>query len=240
MVESRNVISFHNQNQLLDEGTLLVLKMSGRSDCGNSSSSTNETNNVDKQMNLQYNWMKEISNGNGCDSKNIDIILPIGKILEVFGPVSKPLYTVRLLLSNDNSRSTPLTASDNDCDKSKAMKEGKKEEQATRKEVVQATRKEVRKNSEKSDEEGDKKIDGNNQGKTKGNEKEDNDNRKPTAKGNVAISPQKAIVDPWSENGVLTNWIGSNPKLEVYYTSDQVKFVDTQSVARNSRKGCGK
>jgi len=65
-----------------------------------------------------------------------------------------------------------------------------------------------------------------------------------SAKNNIKqeeqLEAKTQYIDPWSENGLLTKWIKENPRLEVYYTKNQnqVKFLDTQSVVRNSRKGC--
>jgi rRNA processing protein Gar1 len=88
-------------------------------------------------------------------------IVPLGKVLEVFGPVTHPLYTVRL------------------------------------------------KSFEKNESE----------------QKEDD-------------TTERKEEDPWSSNGALTKLINSQPKMCIYYSEDHAKMVDTQSVVRNSGKGC--
>ena len=88
-------------------------------------------------------------------------IIPLGKVLEVFGPVMHPLYTVRLKLF----------------------------------------------------------------------EKIENENK-------ADDTCERNEEDPWSSNGVLTKLINSQSKMCIYYSEDQAKMVDTQSVVRNSGRGC--
>ncbi len=150
---------------LLDEGSLLLLRLTQG---------------------------EEVSSkliGDTIFEANEECVIPLGKILEVFGPVSKPLYTVRLTTFCEKKAT-------NDKDKEKGVK-------------------------------------------SENNEGEVNDeNQCDASKGGNESNPN--IQDPWLKNGLLTEWIKSSPRLEVYYSEDQVKMIDTQSIVRNSRKACGK
>ena len=44
--------------------------------------------------------------------------------------------------------------------------------------------------------------------------------------------------DPWSINGVLTKLISSQPNITIYYSEEEAKMVDKETIARNSGKGC--
>ncbi|GFH58852.1 hypothetical protein CTEN210_15328 [Chaetoceros tenuissimus] len=164
------------QSSLLDEGSILLLKF------------------VSNDEIIAKQEFGEISL-----AENEICVIPVGKILEVFGPVAKPLYTLRL----SNNKHTSL--------KSDETKDGKGDEES---------------NSSKRE------------------DQESNDNKvsetdiapEKSAASNEASS--KNIVDPWTIDGVLTKWLQANKNIEMFYSEDQVKMVDTQIVVKNSRKGC--
>ena len=84
------------QNEkFLDEGSLLLVKLDQQTIDSSSSNETNETivNNTNQE------WKQQLSRSRSNEGYEFSSVIPLGKILEVFGPVSKPLYTVRLLLS---------------------------------------------------------------------------------------------------------------------------------------------
>lgn len=206
-----------NSNNLLDEGSLLLLK-------------------VDKTRATRTNpndWISQIiSTGSINDDDNVDnvdnvdVVIPLGKILEVFGPVSKPLYTVRLLLWNHNSSTTATTTT---ATATAGNNDDRKSQQVSNKSEIEC--KDTTVGSQVSEQPHDEDYE------------DDDDHTSSNSK--VVVRPTKDMkpmtsTDPWSEDGPLTKWIRSNPSLEVYYATNQVKFVDTQRVAQNSKKGCGK
>lgn len=125
------------QMTLLDEGSLLVVK-----------------------VNPENEYFRDII---GEEAKHFGsndcYIVPLGKVLEVFGPVTRPLYTVRLKSFED----------------------------------------------------------------TVNNTKDDTERKE---------------EDPWSINGVLTKLISSEPNMTIYYSEEEAKMVDKETIARNSGKGC--
>jgi rRNA processing protein Gar1 len=212
-----------NDNNLLDEGSLLLLKVS-----------TGEIiDNVNK-----YKWMAQVSSSASSQSFSDNkgdhggeenaIVIPLGKILEVFGPISKPLYTVRLLLSQVREKVQVQEKKEENNQDCNLQNEDMAENTQT-KSTTSANEKD--KNEEQCD------VD-----------KVDNERNREMEKEQIlplgtpdAAKTNEASIDPWTDNGVLTDWIRSKGiSMEVYYATNQVKFVDTQSVVRNSRKGCGK
>lgn len=165
------------QSSLLDEGSILLLKFDSNDEI------------IAKQ---EFGEIRL--------TENEICIVPVGKILEVFGPVAKPLYTLRL----SNNKRTSL--------KSDETKDNKGNEEI---------------NSSKRE---DQESDDNKVSET------DTATEKPVASNEESTKN----IDPWTKDGVLTKWLQANKNIEMFYSEDQVKMVDTQVVVKNSRKGCGK
>ena len=254
-----------NEN-FLDEGSLLLVKLdqqtvySSSSVPTSTSSSSPSSNDTKENTNDTTDWKEQLlkstsKEGNGSNSQ---VVIPLGKILEVFGPISKPLYTVRLLLSNitttaatvttniETATNTPLNT---EKDKMPSTQDEEKEESNQNNNASQAdndanncnlvddaTTLQGESNGLKTTKE-DKLYEDTDQETIIHNKGNDSQERKEEATSSTVET--RTIIDPWCENGVLTKWIQSNPKLQVFYATNQVKFVDTQVVARNSRKGCG-
>jgi len=194
---SSHIPTNQTQSLLLDEGSILLLKMSKHDEI------------------LTKNQLGSIALAD-----NEVCVVPLGKILEVFGPVAKPLYTLRLVNSSvsksqdekSSTDSTQISKDDNlsPAGEEKDVKEGNlpvTEEGAEKNGQETCVEEEIGKNEVKN-------------------------------VGPVAES--RADPEPWSKDGALTEWIKSETNIQVYYSEDQVKIVDTQTVVRNSRKGCGK
>ena len=138
------------------------------------------------------------------------LLVPLGKILEVFGPVGNPLYALRLapkkafniqdmneLKSSYIQQETKVQDEINgghDDDKTKGDDGADDQYEAT------AISQQVHSETE---------------------------------------SRRSSVIDSWSEKGPLTIWLQNHPKTEVFYFRDQAMIVDTKLVAQNSRKGCG-
>ena len=170
------------QPLLLDEGNLLLLKL----------------NENDENVPKIINDMSNIS------TDNVRVVA-LGKILEVFGPVSKPLYTVRLKHSIIDEK-VP----------SSSKPEGIHDDfQSDEKDTNNTI-------GEESDIPSDKPL---------------SIEHKTTPKSNDNTHTE-TFTDPWAEDGVFTKWLIACPSMEIYYSADQVKVVDTHTVAMNSKKGC--
>ena len=150
-------------------------------------------------------------------------VIPLGKILEVFGPVSKPLYTMRLTKTSVPKKK-PVVSKDER--KPEVSEEGEEKD-------AEETKEEGGKEEAKDDAQPD-------DSSKEESKKEPEITSDKSMEETKTAKPQQKMSDPWSIDGVLTQWVKSNPMLEVYYSEDQVKMVDTQTVVRNSRKGCGK
>eukprot|EP00551_Chaetoceros_affinis_P005890 CAMPEP_0203686082 /NCGR_PEP_ID=MMETSP0090-20130426/48879_1 /ASSEMBLY_ACC=CAM_ASM_001088 /TAXON_ID=426623 /ORGANISM="Chaetoceros affinis, Strain CCMP159" /LENGTH=747 /DNA_ID=CAMNT_0050555297 /DNA_START=98 /DNA_END=2341 /DNA_ORIENTATION=+ len=213
IINNFSLSAMSRNNDLLDEGSLLLLKV-----CKTNNNDTNNKNDVDNP-NEQEEWVKKLTSLSKVDDEVV--VIPLGKILEVFGPISKPLYTVRLLLSPLPAAPKDQNQHIEDSSNDKGENKNEDQEQGERRSGTAVNNQE----DQKSNAESEKKA----------------PNEETTESPSIIAGEREntpTIIDPWSEGGILTKWLHANPKLEIYYATNQVKFVDTQSVVRNSRKGC--
>ena len=181
-IDGMNMMSHNQKTQeplLLDEGNLLLLKLNENSE-----------------------YARKIIVDTPDVSEDYVRVVALGKILEVFGPVSKPLYTVRLKHVIDEKASPTLKQT---------------EVSPLQEEKIESL------NSIGADNDipDDKPV----------------SVEQKTMESNDKTSGE-TCRDPWAEDGVLTKWLSSCPSMEIYYSADLVKVVDTHTVAMNSRKGC--
>jgi hypothetical protein len=191
--------SSHISSLLLDEGSILLLKMSKHDEI------------------LTKNQLGSIALAD-----NEVCVVPLGKILEVFGPVAKPLYTLRLVNSSlsksqDEKSSTDSAQMSKDDNLSPA---GEEKDSDVKEGNLPVTEEGAEKNGEET--------------------RVEEEIVKSEVKNVGPVAETRSDPEPWSKDGALTEWIKLETNFQVYYSEDQVKFVDTQSVVRNSRKGCGK
>ena len=175
--------------------------------------------------------------------QNNKILVPMGKIFEVFGPVRKPLYTIRLpcpaemkareaSAGNQNGRDENNTNQSKD-EKGETKEENKKKEQSN--EEVQEESEKESSPKQSLDEsplpsnQDDKKTDATGDTKPKG-ALETKDVQK-------LNNPSE---DHWSKDGKYTQFLHKNTDLTVYYVQDEAKIIDAQAILRLSAKGCGK
>jgi len=155
--------------------------------------------------------------------------IPLGRIFEVFGPVSQPLYTVRLpspLPSPGLQPHSTVQAIRND-------KNTTTDEQTLGEGSVS------NENEQKSTEAS---LDEEQNGK-EGASSPASADRKTNDKVNTdessANSPKKiATVDRWAADGAYTKFVSENKGIQVFYVQDEAKLIDTGSVIRSSGKGC--
>ena len=175
-------------------------------------------------------------------------IVPLGRVFEVFGPVRKPLYSIRLLSPKDLAKANrrPIATHSEDKDEIDVDNDGEVAPVASVGEVVESSDnapKYLRKSKLRSS-------------ATHGEKKDaiDIDNDEEVAPVDEGVdssdSSAKAQVDsrkeidlpppddPWSENGHHTKMLRENPKAEVFFIKDEAKLIDTHSVIKLSGKGC--
>ena len=137
-------------------------------------------------------------------------IVLIGKIFEVFGPVTRPLYTIRLLNSSESEASGEAHIN------SSSIKVEADVQSDNSKEMV-------------------KKENGAEEEKEMGN-----GTCSSTEPASAPQMSDAATTDPWSEDGSLTKSLKSTTSLPVYYIKGTAQNIDTGMILKQSGKGCGK
>lgn len=140
-------------------------------------------------------------------------LISLGKIFEVFGPVSKPLYTIRLSLPKDEKATTKPAAKDSNVNAS-----------------IDRDADEISLDDGESDEQEEDKAG------------ENTADASPVAKDSPSVAHKDSTTDdadPWATDGKYTKLLKSTERMPVYYISDIAKLLDTGAVIRNSGRGCG-
>ncbi|KAG7343931.1 Gar1/Naf1 RNA binding region-containing protein [Nitzschia inconspicua] len=178
----------HTSSGPLDEGSLLVMEVPSSLVASNSDANEMST-----------------------------VIVPLGRIFEVFGPVSQPLYSIRLPAPLTESKTVDKAV------KSLTQKMGKEADQelTTARETVSV--KDTQTSSDETD-----------NNKTKiGEESEPSDDS--VTKDTKSVEKPS---DPWASNGIFTTYILQTPNVPIFYSQDEAKLIDTDHVLRSSGKGC--
>jgi hypothetical protein len=187
---------------------------------------------------------------------NIPAILPLGKILEVFGPVSQPLYSIRLALPTRLEKSQKgehkvTEVVDQTGEKSlgeAANKEKIKSPDASSRGI------EILSSTVPTATSGDKPVDEPVSASDAVSGGDDPD-AVPVSVATKAFEPETSVqrkadtttvasqpMDPWSKNGAYTRLLIGCPKLPVYFLHDATgrttTVLDTAAVYRNSGRGC--
>ena len=249
MVDERTmVILSSSSSKILKEGTRLVLR---RTDCPTPVTTTTSgggiqptnTDRCDPPIPQQHDSLEKQEDTNTNTDDDDDIIIPLGMILEIFGPVGQPLYSVRLPLLPTtpvvdhhhvkNTRSVEAHQTDtNDTTTSNANNNNSIET------VVDHVE---------------------NAGSVEGNHETTNDTTTSTnisteidamKSSSSTVPPVESVdketdrpptlEDPWGHNGEYTRMIRAFPKLPVYYWDDptSTNVLDTAAVMRHSGRGC--
>eukprot|EP00980_Cylindrotheca_fusiformis_P008523 scaffold1807_cov140-Cylindrotheca_fusiformis.AAC.15 len=135
-------------------------------------------------------------------------LVPLGKVFEVFGPVSQPLYTIRLPTpqpppqepKSDSTNSSP-----------KAEEEVKTADESHVSDQTEAT---TSKPSSPSNV-----------------EHED-------SKDDSPASTAVPITDHWAPNGKYSLLLSQSSSINVFFVKEEAKLLDTGSILRKSGKGC--
>lgn len=207
--------NFHqdSNSQTLDEGNMLVMLTKNRESDGNG---------TDGGGGLVATSLND--NGDAIPCLQI-----LGKIMEVFGPVQRPLYAIRLP------------------DPPKAREEKKQEVKRVKDEVVEkepaddqvgATSENEETGSTATEEAG-----------VKGEEaagsivvKSENDVNETSEEVGEPLNTEDddvSVEDLWSANGKMSVLVRSHTNAIVYCLKDQTKLIDTDQIIRISGKGCG-
>jgi rRNA processing protein Gar1 len=197
-------------------------------------------------------------------------LIPLGRIFEVFGPVSQPLYTIRLPPAPTEPK--PKKKQGAETTKAPAMKP---KQEATTEVPMQeipiesviasdtATKTDESNPSKESLGESKRVEEKQSEPKEAPTTNEDSPNtplteeqiKEDTPAGSkqagmetVDVSNEilgrdstpVVVSDPWAADGEYTKIIKSNDQMSVYFVVDEAKLIDTGAVMRKSGKGCGK
>jgi hypothetical protein len=183
-------------------------------------------------------------------------LIPLGRIFEVFGPISQPLYTIRL----PPAPTEPKPKKKQGAETTKAVKP---RQEATAASDTAATSNESNSSKESLDrsprveekqsepkEPTTTNEDSQNTPSTEEQMKEDNtpacsklaDMETEVVSKDIPgeDSTPVVVVDPWAADGEYTQIIKSNDQVSVYFVVDEAKLIDTGAIIRKSGKGCGK
>jgi rRNA processing protein Gar1 len=227
MMEDRTVVvesvmpspttSWQQQTGPLDEGSLLVMQVPASVLSDNSDNS---------------------DNGNNSQATEY---VPLGRIFEVFGPVSRPLYTIRLPSPNDDSSADKTKPTNGRKNKKVGPKVGSSlddaksgSDESVRKETgTEEEAKIIEDPLEQKSEEVTGTI-GENE-KLNNIPRSDDDD---TEIKSTTVQESETIKNLWATDGALTKYISQHSGLQVFYVQDEAKLIDTGLVLRSSGKGC--
>jgi rRNA processing protein Gar1 len=138
-------------------------------------------------------------------------LVTLGKIFEVFGPVRRPLYSVRIpppqqKTSNNNNNNI----SNEQGTEGSEIKIDAVSSQTPADSIVELEPSKQESSESKS------KITAPEEG-----------------------PPNLEKTDPWSSHGMYTRHLSDNPELETFFVRDEAKVIDAEAMLRMSTKGCG-
>lgn len=151
----------------------------------------------------------------------------IGTVVEVFGPVQRPLYVIRLPeakleeVSEKKEDATVVDKSkDVDCETDKSTSGSNN--------VISETHESLGANDIED-----------NQDIHETNE-QDSNGAEQTAEKRKETEISKKVNDPWSVNGRLSSILRSTPNAAVYAVIDHSNLINKEHIIKISGKGCGK
>ncbi|KAL7546924.1 hypothetical protein ACHAWF_010248 [Thalassiosira exigua] len=194
----------NNGNSTLDEGSLLAV-VTKQSDDGKIT--TTLPNEVEGTCSLQV----------------------LGKIMEVFGPVQRPLYAIRLPdppKTTGNKGVDGTTQKHDKTSDSAKVGDDSKQSEASRGEAME----------ENVGNESNAAAEGNGDEPSVSVDTITRDDEKECAKQTEIIAV--AEDDPWSPNGKLSTMLESSPNAAVFSLVDHANMINTDHIIRVSGKGC--
>ena len=170
--------------------------------------------------------------------ENDNHLVTLGRIFEVFGPVRRPLYSVRIPPPQQTI-----------CNKGNASIEKKRPQAENTSENLNGTDK------PKDDTTGDspppseecEQAHATTAVKVSSTKTESmvEDSKQESSKCTSDATPKEDLPDlvepdPWSPRGKYTCYLCNNPDLEAFFIQDEAKIIDAEAMLRMSAKGCGK
>jgi hypothetical protein len=159
-------------------------------------------------------------------------LLPLGKVFEVFGPVSRPLYTIRLPPARKKEAKKETKVNNYSVERDADEISLNDDEEDVKQ--VQVLSQEAETTKEGSSAEGDKSI------ATSAAASPNSDEVKIHDGTNGDVSVNDIESDPWAPEGNYTKLLQSTQGMTVYYIPDIARLLDTGAIIRNSGRGCGK
>jgi hypothetical protein len=155
-------------------------------------------------------------------------LLPLGKVFEVFGPVSRPLYTIRLPSAIEKEAKKETQVNNNSVERDADEISLNDDEECVKQVPSQEATKEV------SSTGGNKDIAATAAASPNGDEVKQHDG----TSGDDSVNDIES--DPWAPEGNYTKLLQSTQGMKVYYIPDIARLLDTGAIIRNSGRGCGK
>ena len=171
--------------------------------------------------------------------------IPLGRIFEVFGPVSQPLYTIRLpappkepkkaLKSSKMIPKKSETEIDSNEDKAKKGMDQNDKESSSETPPLTQPQTAGKLTNESVDADASSPNTVQESTVTEENKNTDSETMDETPTTNETEVP---LPDPWAKDGEYAKFLSQNKDIDVFYIQDEAKMIDTGLVLRTSGKGC--
>jgi hypothetical protein len=254
------------QHHLVDDRTVVVLSQTGGTILQEGSLLV--LSSKDWKMMMTSNDNKAPKDEEDEFGNRLPNIVVLGKILEVFGPVSQPLYSIRLPENGTESigtgkpaNHTPSDTNGNDIHKTN---ETCRDEMCILDTTTPDMHIDMTPTIKTADDpsilDSSTSLDTQTTSKPEPmstNDQEDDTQQSQKASEFVTITQQSStplnaideidiqsskkeshLTDPWSASGILTRLVQQNPKLPVYFLPEGASILDLAALYRNNLKGC--
>ncbi len=202
-----------------------------------------------------------VKNPNGDEDNAEAGWIPLGRIFEVFGPVSQPLYTIRLPSPPKEPKKAPAKSTktipkngDPKEDRAKEAEDQTDEDSNDKTTPVAEAEGETTNSSEMPHSDEQKPTDSSPNPTTESenantscpNTVEKSISTDETKNADSMVTDETPnndtteapLSDPWAKDGAYAKFLSENRNIEVYYIQDEAKIIDTGLVLRTSGKGC--
>jgi hypothetical protein len=142
-------------------------------------------------------------------------LIPLGNIFEVFGPVTRPLYTIRLPATPSIKDSKSASTKSNQQEGSKAFDDPNSSQSDKEKETSNASKPQNK------------------------DSKEDTTKEIPDTANADPEPTTPTSIDHWAPNGKYSLLLTTSESVAVYFVQDEARLLDTRNIMRKSGKGCG-
>jgi hypothetical protein len=209
-------IAGHIQHHMIDERTIVLLSVQGGVLLKEGTTLYIQTQDIVTQSS-NSDTLATSSKADTC-IRTTSTIIQLGNILEIFGPVSQPLYSVRLplplIVDKVNGGHKLIPSNDY----------VKDEQSLDSEEVVPAPIPSTETTN----------------GLEEFKRKDDSEITITAPLQEFVVSTSPINIDKWSKGGEYTKVLQKFPKLPVYYCNDpsSTNILDTDAVYRNSGRGC--